>query len=159
VVDWICSTVAFERVRTPKGFRIEAADGGSPDLASVEKHNGQLFQFFDAIHARKSGVATVLREVFASETKKVSLPLYFAGLYLGWTGKGSEEFGFCAGVLSKMIQEQSHVRYTDAVREEDERYRRNTDYARIATFVLFLIDVGIFAYVVYQIIKRFGEGS
>jgi hypothetical protein len=154
----VCGVRMQDWLYHKKGFQVEAP-GGDPDLPSVERHNGRLFQFFDGVHSHREGLAVILKEalVGSDESSKdpTLLPILFGGLYVAWTGYRPQEQGFYASVLERMFDDQDHVSWTGDVVAEEDRWAR---MAQRVYLCLTMLAFGYAAAIAFWIFKfKFGS--
>ncbi|MGH9678210.1 MAG: type VI secretion protein IcmF/TssM N-terminal domain-containing protein, partial [Candidatus Acidiferrum sp.] len=131
-----------------RSFKVESNVPPGLELATVEKHNGKLFQFFVDIDSRKQGLALTLKETLIgpAEAARPLLPLLFGGLYMGWTGRHS---AFYSAVLERLLDEEDNVRWSDEVFAEEGSLQRRVTWARIGLGGLILANILAIAGVVW----------
>jgi hypothetical protein len=136
LVRWVCGTTVPRWVY--QKFRLEKE---GEDVTEVVRGNARLFLFGDEMRSQQARLGTILARAVGGEAGT-----RFGGCYLAGTGKEAAEQGFVAGVLRRLIDEQSHVAWTPEVIEEEATYRRWTQIGWPVLVLLALVAAGLVTY-------------
>lgn len=132
-LTWVCTTYLQDSV-----YRVFATESvGKPDVAPLIAGNTRMMLLLDEMNARADSLVAILQQAVAPTNDTL---LRYAGCYLSATGpKGSQ--AFVAGVLQKLVKEQSSVSWTENALQEDAQSRTWATYYMAASFVLAVLWV------------------
>jgi IcmF-related N-terminal domain len=141
-LNWVCTTYLQDSVY--RAFQTE-----TPAVKDVAPHlpgNSRLVLLLDEMNERAESVAGIVQQAIAPE----NAPLFrYAGFYFAATGaKGAQ--AFVAGIVQKMVKEQSSVSWTQAALAEDADCHRWAKFYQGLSAVLLLVCCGLIAALIYM---------
>jgi hypothetical protein len=131
-MSWVCHMLFPSLI-----YKFLRLEGQEPDEITKEmRGNYQLIQLMSQMRKRAPQLGRILVRGLATAQEGPSL---FGGGYLAATGRDADrEQAFVAGVLNRLIQEQTYVSWTEETLAEDATYQRWAFYGilGLAAFVL-----------------------
>jgi IcmF-related N-terminal domain len=127
-------------------FQIQRA-GGADDA----KTNTNLYLFLDEMRGRKRNLSRIVTQGIIREAP---LPPYYAGCYLAGTGSDKDsEQAFVAGVIKRLMENQSYVSWTEAACKEDERFHdwANRGYTILSGFGI--VCLALLCFLVFRVLS------
>jgi hypothetical protein len=115
-------------------FQVESP--GGEDLADVMRANAQLFQFMDAMRKRHERLPQLVKDCIPALPDE---PMLFGGCYFCGNGDSPTAQAFTPGVLSRMVQDQDLVTWTESYLEEDSASLRLAHFCKI----MFSVFIGL----------------
>jgi hypothetical protein len=142
---WVCTTYLQDSVY--RAFQAETP--ADPDPTPLFGGNSHLALLLDEMNERANSLSLIVLQAVAPERD----PLFrYAGCYLAATGpKGNQ--GFVAGVIQKLVREQSSVSWTQAALTEDAQSRTWANYYFLLACLLFLAAAGLLGWIIYRAVS------
>lgn len=117
-------------------FQVESP--GGEDLADVMRANARLFHFMDAMRKRHERLPQLVKDCIPALPEE---PMLFGGCYFCGNGDNANSQAFTPGVLSRMVQDQDMVSWTEQYVGEDIASLRLARYCK--TILTMFIGLGI----------------
>ncbi len=141
-LSWVCTTYVQDSV-----YRIfQGETPTSTDVNPLFPGNARLVLLLDEMNERAESLSWVVSRAVAPEEDAL---FRYAGCYLAATGpKGSQ--AFVAGVIQKLVKEQSSVGWTDAALAEDAQFHTWATYYFILSVVLALLWCALLTWIIIR---------